>query len=139
MVNRFRIIFNRIKMDYKKLNVWQFSRALASKVYVRTKDFPKAERFGLTSQIRQCVISIPANIAEGCGRRSNKDILRFLYISRGSIYELETHLFISLDLNLIKPDVFNELNEDILECKKLLHGFIKYFKKRLESGYEIEE
>ena len=100
-----------IMMDYKKLNVWQFSRALASKVYMKTKDFPKEERYGLTNQIRRCVISIPANIAEGCGRRSNKDTLRFLYISRGSIYELETHLFISLDLDLIGQDVFEDLNE----------------------------
>ena len=122
-------------MDYKKLNVWQFSRALASKVYVRTKEFPKEERYGLTNQIRRCVISIPANIAEGCGRRSNKDTLRFLYISRGSIYELETHLFISLDLDLIGQDVFEDLNSDLEECKKLLHGFINYFKKRLNSGY----
>ena len=122
-------------MDYKKLNVWQFSRALASKVYVKTKEFPQEERYGLTNQIRRCVISIPANIAEGCGRRSNKDTLRFLYISRGSIYELETHLFISLDLDLIGQDVFDDLNRDLEECKKLLHGFINYFKKRFNSGY----
>ncbi|MBT8236516.1 MAG: four helix bundle protein [Bacteroidia bacterium] len=122
-------------MDYKKLDVWRFSKALASKMYIKTREFPKEDRFGLTSQIRRCAVSIPANIAEGCGRRSNKDTLRFLYISRGSIYELETHLIISLDLDLIGQDVFEELNSDLEECKKLLHGFINYFKKRLNSGY----
>ena len=126
-------------MDYKKLNVWQFSRALASKVYVRTKEFPIEERYGLTNQIRRCAISIPANIAEGCGRRSGKDTLRFLYISRGSIYELETHLYISLDLELIGQEIFEELNNDLEECKKLLHGFIKYFRKHLNTEYIKEK
>lgn len=83
----------------------------------------------MTSQIRRCAISIPSNIAEGCGRRTSKDTIQFLYISRGSLYELETQLFLALDQNFISETHLNEIISQIESCKKLLNGFINYYKK----------
>jgi len=75
-------------MEYTKLEIWVESRKLSNLVYEFTKDFPKEELYALTNQIRRCAISIPSNIAEGCGRQTSKDTTHFLHISRGSLYEL---------------------------------------------------
>ncbi|MBB4806450.1 four helix bundle protein [Chryseobacterium defluvii] len=76
--------------DYTELEVWIEGRKLVDVIYTLTTSFPKEELFALTSQIRRAAISIPSNIAEGCGRRTSKDTLQFLRIARGSFYELET-------------------------------------------------
>tara|TARA_R110000868_G_C10426759_1_gene723891 strand:- start:117 stop:464 length:348 start_codon:yes stop_codon:yes gene_type:complete len=114
-------------MDYKDLDIWVQARVLVKTVYVLTKFFPKDEQFSLTSQVRRCVISVPSNIAEGCGRQSNKETIHFLHIARGSLYELETQLILAGDLNYIS-DIDNVLKE-IERVKKLLNGFINYHKK----------
>lgn len=114
-------------MDYKELDIWIQARVLVKTVYVLTKSFPKDEQFSLTSQVRRCVISIPSNIAEGCGRQSNKETIHFLHIARGSLFELETQLILAEDLNYIS-DIDNVLKE-IERVKKLLNGFINYYKK----------
>ncbi len=116
-------------MEYRDLDVWKFSRKLVNAVYELTKSFPKKELYGLTNQIRRCAVSIPSNIAEGCGRRTSKDTIQFLYISRGSLYELETQLFLALDQNFICEEQLNEIVSQIESCKKLLNGFINYYKK----------
>ena len=84
-------------MEYNKLEVWIEARKLVNLLYDSSKLFPKEELFGLTNQMRRAVISIPSNIAEGCGRQTSKDTLRFLHISRGSLYELETQYYLALD------------------------------------------
>lgn len=76
--------------DYTDLEVWKESRKLANHIYELTKSFPKEELYGITNQIRRCAVSVPSNIAEGCGRQTAKDTIHFLHISRGSLYELET-------------------------------------------------
>jgi four helix bundle protein len=119
----------KINMEYRDLDVWRFSRKLVNSVYELTKGFPKEELYGLTNQIRRCAVSIPSNIAEGCGRRTSKDTIQFLYISRGSLYELETQLFLALDQNFINEEQLNEIVSQIESCKKLLNGFINYYKK----------
>jgi four helix bundle protein len=86
---------------YKELKVWQAGRKLASSIYSLSKKFPRDEQYGLISQMRRCAVSIPSNIAEGAGRHHTKDTLNFLYIARGSVFELETQLYISLDQNYI--------------------------------------
>ncbi len=106
-----------------------FFRKLVNSVYELTKSFPREELYGLTNQIRRCAISIPSNIAEGCGRRTSKDTIQFLYISRGSLYELETQLFLALDQNFINEIQINDIMLQIESCKKLLNGFINYYKK----------
>jgi len=74
-------------MDYKELDIWVQARMLVKTVYVLTKSFPRDEQFSLTSQVRRCVISVPSNIAEGCGRQSNKETIHFLHIAGGSLFE----------------------------------------------------
>jgi four helix bundle protein len=88
-------------MIYTELDVWKEARILVKLVYENLVDFPKAEVFGLQSQIKRAVVSIPSNIAEGSGRNHRKDSLQFFYIARGSVYELETQLYLSFDLNFI--------------------------------------
>lgn len=115
-------------MEYNNLEVWLEARRLTNLVYEKTKSFPKEELFGLTNQIRRSAISIPSNIAEGCGRRTSNDTLQFLYISRGSLYELETQIYLSLDQNYITETDFETFSNQILICKRLLNGFINYYK-----------
>lgn len=115
--------------SYIELDVWKEARALVSQVYLITKVFPKEELYGITNQIRRCSVSIPSNIAEGCGRQSPKETIHFLYISRGSLYELETQLFLSNDLEFLSEEKLNNLLIQIQTCKKLLNGFINYYKK----------
>lgn len=114
---------------YTELDVWKESRGLVKDIYSITKSFPKEETYGLTNQLRRCAVSIPSNIAEGCGRRTAADTIQFLHISRGSLYELETQLYIALDLNYIEKEDFEAINKRIISCKKLINGFINYFKK----------
>lgn len=119
-------------MNYTDLDIWVATRKLVKEIYLLTKNFPKDEVFGLTGQIRRCAVSIPSNIAEGCGRNTPKGTLAFLYISRGSIFELETQIYLASDLQYILEEDFNKIIIDIQNCKKLLNGFINYY-KRLEN------
>lgn len=122
-----------MKKKYTELEVWIEARKLVNLVYEKTKDFPKEEIYGLTNQIRRCSVSIPSNIAEGLGRRTSQDTLQFLYISRGSLYELETQIYLAFDQNYINEIDLNIILNQILICKKLLNGFINYF-KNLQNG-----
>lgn len=114
---------------YYDLDVWKESRKLTNQVYNLTKSFPEEEKFGLTSQIRRCSVSVPSNIAEGCGRQTPKDTTRFLYIAKGSLYELETQVLLSFDQNYISDKDVSEVSKQIIVCKKLLNGFINYYKQ----------
>ncbi len=114
---------------YTELNVWKECRMLTAEVYRVTKKFPKEELFGLTSQMRRCAVSIPSNIAEGCGRNHFRDSLQFFFISRGSLYELETQMYIASDQNYILESEVNALFFQVSICKKLLNGFIRYFEQ----------
>lgn len=117
-------------MEYIKLEIWIESRKLNNLVYEFTKDFPKEELYALTNQIRRCVISIPSNIAEGCGRQTSKDTIHFLHISRGSLYELETQFYLALDQKYVSENDFDLVIKQIQSCKKLLNGFINYYKNK---------
>lgn len=117
-------------MKYNELDVWKNSRELVVAVYELTKTFPKDEVYSLTNQMRRCSISVPSNIAEGCGRQTTKDTIHFLYISRGSLYELETQIIVASDLKYISKEDLEILLDKIILCKKLLNGFIKYFKSK---------
>ena len=112
------------------LEVWKKTRDLAKEIYLLTKTFPIEEQYGLVSQLKRATISVPSNIAEGCGRDSSKDTIRFLYIARGGLYEIETQIMLAHELGFIKSI---EPKEKILEIvntsKKLLNGFINYYRK----------
>jgi four helix bundle protein len=112
---------------YKELDVWIKSRAFVKEIYLLTKDFPKDELFGLTSQMRRCAVSIPSNIAEGYGRQYKKETIQFFHIARGSLYELETQLYISADLTYLPEPKLTLMILQLEECRKLLSGLIKYF------------
>jgi four helix bundle protein len=116
-----------MQKEYTDLEVWQKCRTLAGKVYISSKTFPKDELFGLTNQMRRSAVSVVSNIAEGCGRNHTKDSLQFFFIARGSLYELETQLYIAFDQLFLQEEVLHKLLEEILVCKKLLNGFIKYY------------
>ena len=110
---------------HKDLDVWKKSMDLVEGVYRLTKSFPDSEKYGLTNQMRRCAVSIPSNIAEGDGRNLKKEFKQFLYISLGSISELETQLIISSKLNYLKDkSLLDELNE----IRKMLFGLIKSIK-----------
>lgn len=111
--------------NFKKLEVWQLSRLLAVNVIKITKGFPDDERFILVSQIRRCAISIPSNIAEGAGRGSKKDFNHFLNIAAGSLYELETQLIISFDLDYISQENFDTMISDLNRVGRLINGLKK--------------
>lgn len=117
------------KKAYIDLDVWKEARMLANEVYNTSKLFPKDELFGLTSQMRRCAISIASNIAEGCGRNYPKDSIQFFFIARGSLYELETQLYIASDQNYLTQVLFTDLLNRVIITRKLLNGFIKYYQQ----------
>ncbi len=114
--------------QYTDLDVWVKSRDLANKVYEITKEFPKEEMFGLASQVRRSAVSVPSNIAEGCGRQHSKDAIQFFFVARGSLYELETQVYIATDQNYIKADESEVVLGEVTKCKQLINGFISYYK-----------
>jgi len=111
--------------SYQDLAAWQNARELNYEIYQVTKEFPQDERFGLISQIRRAAVSIPSNIAEGYGRGSRADYIRFLRIARGSLFEVETQLILSSDLGFVNDDLRNELNEKIAAVARPLSGLIR--------------
>jgi four helix bundle protein len=120
--------------DYKKLEIFQKARQFNIEIYTQTKTFPDSERFGLTSQIRRSSISISANIAEGCGRGSDREFARFLSISYASACEVECLLILANDLQILKEDKFSNLYSKIEEIKKMIFGFIKRLRADLTEG-----
>lgn len=111
--------------NFKDLTVWQKAHQMVMSVYLLTKKFPSDERFGLIGQLRRSAASIPANIAEGCGRKGNKDFSRFLIIAAGSASETEYHIILAHDLKYIDNKEFKELDQQINEIKKMLNSFIQ--------------
>ena len=114
--------------NFKKLKVWQKGIELVVNVYEKINLFPKEELYGLSSQIKRSAISIPSNIAEGSGRGTNTDFNRFLDISRGSSFELETQLIIAHKLNFINDKHFSQLNQQLDEEQKMIIGLQKSLK-----------
>ena len=111
--------------NYKELNVWQKSYELCLKIYEMTAKFPNEERYGLTSQIRRSAVSIPSNIAEGYGRKTTLDYIRMLYISYGSVCELETQILLAGDLGFIEKGELGTAKKDIAEIERMLKSLIK--------------
>ncbi|HPT03489.1 MAG TPA: four helix bundle protein [Bacteroidales bacterium] len=116
--------------SYTDLDVWIKSRALVKQIYLLTNNFPKEEAYSLTSQIRRAVISIPSNIAEGIARQYNNGTIQFFHISRGSIFELETQIILASDLGYLNDKQLSSVLGEIEDCKKLIAGFINYYKNK---------
>ena len=111
--------------DFRDLKVWHKAHHVALACYTLTRSFPRDEIFGLVSQIRRCGASIAANIAEGCGRRGNAELHRFLQIAMGSASELEYHLLLSKDLSYLKDDMHNKMQAQVEEVKRMLASLIR--------------
>jgi four helix bundle protein len=111
--------------DFKELRVWAKAHELTLAIYQKTRGFPKEEMYGLTSQLRRAATSIGANIAEGCGRRSDGEMKRFLQIARGSANEVEYHLLLAKDLRFISPDEFHQLEVKVLEIQRMMASFVQ--------------
>jgi four helix bundle protein len=116
--------------DYRNLSVWKKSHLLSKAVYKVTADFPKSEVFSLTTQIRRACVSIPANIAEGCGRGGGTELARFLQIASGSAHELEYHLFLARELKYLKKEDHNEIDVQVSEVKRMLSALITKIKTK---------
>jgi four helix bundle protein len=114
--------------SHKDLNVWNRSIELVITIYKVTKDFPKEETYGLVSQMRRSVISIPSNIAEGAARHSKKEFRQFLYIASGSVSELDTQLIICNKLTFINDDSFRLITDELSQIKKMLFGLLNSIK-----------
>jgi len=114
--------------DFRSLKVWERSHLLALSIYGMTASFPEDEKYGLTSQLRRCGVSIPANIAEGCGRSGERELARFLNIAMGSASELEYLLLLSRDINLMDETLFTRTTHDVIEVKKMLTSYIQKLK-----------
>jgi four helix bundle protein len=114
--------------NFRDLKVWSKAHAVALSVYKHTEPFPAAERYGITSQMRRAAVSVPSNIAEGCGRSSNADLARFLHIAFGSASELEYFLLLSRELGFLKTGPHDTLLTDIEEVKRMLSSLIARIK-----------
>ncbi len=116
---------------HKDLEVWKLSIDFVTEIYAITKSYPKEEQFGITNQIRRAAVSVPSNIAEGAGRRSDKEFLQFLYIALGSVQEIDTQLLISLNLEFISKSDYDNLMTKLNQISKMLFGLIKSIKQKL--------
>ncbi len=114
--------------DFREILVWQRSHTLTLEIYRLTSNFPKEEMFGLTSQMRRAASSIPANIAEGCGRDGDPELKRFMNISLGSACELDYFLLLANDLGYIRSEDAGKLSAEALEIRRMLGGFIQKLK-----------
>ncbi len=114
--------------DFKDLRVWVKAHALTLAVYQNTRSFPKEEMYGLTGQLRRASASVGANIAEGCGRRSDAEMRRFVQIARGSANEVEYHLLLAKDLNLLTAVEHKDLEAKILEIQRMLASLVQSLK-----------
>jgi four helix bundle protein len=111
--------------DFRQLSVWQKSHELTLAIYKLTRSFPREEMYGLTTQIRRACSSIPANIAEGCGKDGDAELARYCGIARGSASELEYHLLLARDLKLLQADNYAQISERVVELKRMLTGLIQ--------------
>nr|WP_299337697.1 four helix bundle protein [Allomuricauda sp.] len=118
-------------VNYRNYKVWQRSHDLVLEIYRVTENYPESEQFGLVSQMRRASISVPTNIAEGCGRETQKELVRFLYISSGSAHELDYLVLISQELGFLATSKSEILLKEIDEIKKMLAALIMAIKKTL--------
>ncbi len=110
--------------SYRELVAWQKAVALVTDVYAITKEFPRAEIYGLTSQLRRSAVSIPSNIAEGQGRATKGEFIQFLCHARGSLFELETQVTIARELGYIAPEVEGRVTAQVTEVARILNGLL---------------
>ncbi|MFN2515370.1 MAG: four helix bundle protein [Pyrinomonadaceae bacterium] len=110
--------------DFREIKVWAKAHLLTLEIYKATATFPREEIYGLTSQLRRSAASVPANIAEGFGRGGNAELARFLQIGMGSASEVEYHILLARDLNLLTKKIYDDLDVRIVEVKRMLAALL---------------
>ena len=115
--------------DFRSLRVWQKAHRVVLSIYDMTRTFPKEELYGLTGQLRRAAVSIPANLAEGCGRSPGRDRARFFQFAMGSASELEYHLLLARDLAMLDAELYPALSAAVVEVKKMLAPLIRKVKE----------
>ena len=123
--------------DFRELKVWEKAHRLTLQVYRMTKNFSFDEGFGLTVQLRRAAASVPTNIAEGCGRDSERELARFMSIAAGSASEVEYQLLLACDLNYIQDETYRELNQQVNEVKRILNSFIQKLTAQVENVWKL--
>jgi len=111
--------------NFKELKVWRAGIEVSKSIFSVTRNFPSDERYGLISQMTRAAVSIPSNIAEGCGRKSNKELHQFLNISLGSAFELETQCIIAKEFNYIDAKQLDDITQLLTEIQKMIYGLQK--------------
>lgn len=119
-----------MKHNFKNLQIWQRSRVFVKNIYINTKQFPKEETYSLTNQIRRAAISIPSNISEGCGRSTDPQLFHFLDIAIASACEVETQLYLSLDLGYMSEKQCDDLTQEVSEIRRMLVAFQQKFRRK---------
>ena len=114
--------------DFRTLKVWEKAHALTLAIYKETEKFPKQELYALTSQIQRAAVSIPTNIAEGCGKDSDAELKRYFVIAMGSASELEYVLLLTDDIGYLQTDIYQSMTKDLVEIRKMLNAFIQKLK-----------
>ena len=114
--------------DFRQLKVWQRAHQLTLDIYKTTASFPRSEAYGLTPQIRRAAVSIPSNLAEGCGRNGDVELARFCSIASGSASELEYQILLARDLQLISPEDYEKLAQQTTDIKRMLTVFVQKLK-----------
>lgn len=114
--------------DFRTLKVWEKAHALTLSTYKASVDFPKQELYALTNQIQRAAVSIPANIAEGCGKDSDAELKRYLGIAMGSSSELEYLLLLAHDLGYLPDEIYQAIQNDLGETRRMLNAFIQRLK-----------
>ncbi len=117
-----------MKHNFLNLEIWKRSRKLVKDTYLVTQEFPQEEKFGLTSQMRRCAVSVSSNIAEGCGRGTNPQLIHFLDIAIGSLCELQTQIYLSYDLTYLSKTKAEGFIKEITEIRSMIQGFKKSLK-----------
>lgn len=111
--------------DFRELKVWQKAHQLVLRVYPATSTFPSSEAFGITAQMRKAAVSIPANIAEGCGRKGDAELARFMQIAMGSASEVEYYVVLTRDLGFLTEPTASEVEAHVVEVKRMLGAFLQ--------------
>lgn len=114
--------------NFKKLQIWQRSRVYVKQVYLMTNQFPNSEKFGLVSQLNRAAISIPSNIAEGCGQGTEKSLSHYLDLALGSACEVETQIYLAYDLEFIDEQKMKRLTDEIVQIRRMIIGYQKTLK-----------
>jgi len=114
-----------VMRDFRSLTVWKKAHRLALNTYQVTAQLPADERYGLSSQMRRAAASIPTNIAEGCGRSSDNELARFLWIAMGSASELEYQFLLCRDLHLLNAETYDTLYQQVSEVRQMLNGLLR--------------